>query len=381
MNRARRVGLIAAVLLLVAASSAAWWRFGRAVPVGMVVVQTGAVAVRVTGPGSVQARVPVTLASRVTAAVTAVHADVGDVVRAGQPLVTLDDRDLRARRDAVQSQRAAQARNVEAAEATLRRAEADLALARSRQQRDAELQASGFVSTAGLDGSRAALDAAVAAAEGAAASLAARRAEMATTEHELAAAEAAQSFTRLDAPLDAVVIQRLAEPGNTVVPGTPVLRLVDPATVWIAMRVDEAVLGRLRPGQPATVRLRSGQTLNGEVARIARQSDAATREVEVHIALAQVPGHFVIDQEAEVTVAAGEVQGLRVPVDALLRDRQGRLGVLRIDDGRTRFVAVGAGPSDGEALLVEGELAAGARVVSPAAGLREGMRVRAADAG
>lgn len=376
MNRQRWAAALLGLALASLAAGAGWWRFGRAVPVPVVTVAEGAVALRVVGPGTVQARVPVTLAARLTATVTAVNADVGDSVHAGDLLVTLDDRDLRARRDTVAAQRGTQARNIEAAEAALRKAQADLALARSRAQRDAVLQAQGFVSAAGLDSTQAALDAAVAAEQSAAAALAARRAELAASAHDLAAADVTASFAQLRAPTDALVVQRLVEPGSTVVPGTPLLRLVDPASVWVGMRVDEAQLAALQPGQPARIRLRSGVEHAGRVARIARQSDAATREIEVHVRFDSVPAAFAIDQQAEVTVMAGEQRGLRVPASALLRNRDGHPGVLQLADGRARFVPVKPGASDGEQLLLADGPAAGTPVVAVAAGVRDGMRVQ-----
>lgn len=376
MTRTRGTALAVALVLLAVLAAAGWWRFGRAVPVQTAVVAEGAVALRIVGPGSVQARVPITLGSRITATVTAVHADVGDRVAAGAVLVTLDDRDLRARRDTVAGQRSTQARNIEAAEAALRKAQAELALARSRAQRDAELQAKGFVSMAGLDSSRAALDAAIAGEQNAVATLAARQAELAASAHDLAAAEVSASFAQLRAPVDALVVQRLVEPGSTVVSGAPLLRLVDPASVWVAMRVDEAQLAALQPGQPARIRLRSGSEHAGRIARIARQSDAATREIEVHVAFDAVPERFAIDQEAEVTVLAGEARGLRVPATALVRSRDGAPGVLVVDGGRVRFVRVTPGATDGEQLLIADGPAAGALLAAPATGLRDGMRVR-----
>ena len=90
------------------------------------------------------------------------------------------------------------------------------------------------------------------------------------------------------------VVQRLGEVGNTVVPGTPLLKIVDPDSLWVATRVDESVIGRVKPGQSASILLRSGETLPGKVARIARQSDAATRELDVHVAFDTPPQRFAI---------------------------------------------------------------------------------------
>ena len=110
-------------------------------------------------------------------------------------------------------------------------------------------------------------------------------------------------------------------------PGTPLFKLVDPRSLWVATRVDEAVVGRVQPGQVASIRLRSGDVLPGKVARISRQSDAATRELEVHVAFDTVPERFAIDQEAEVRIDVGEDRGLRVPLAALTPDEATSPGV------------------------------------------------------
>jgi ABC-type lipoprotein export system ATPase subunit len=61
------------------------------------------------------------------------------------------------------------------------------------------------------------------------------------------------------APIDGVVVQRQTEAGTTVVTGTPILRLVDPATLWVAMRADESVVSRVQIGQNARLQLCSGE--------------------------------------------------------------------------------------------------------------------------
>lgn len=376
----RKRGRIVAVAVLAgalaAAAGAAWWRFGRAVPVAVVEAAQGRVMLRVLGPATLQARVPVTLAARITATVKEVRVDVGDVVRRGQVVALLDDRDLAARRGVVGGQQVALARNISAAAASVAKAQADLELARSRQQRDAELLRTGFVSQAVLDASNAALQAASAGLDNARAAHAAREAEGQALTQEGRYADTVLSFTRLAAPMDGVVIARQAEVGATVVPGSALLRLVDPATLWMAMRVDESVVGRVQVGQPAAIRMRTGETLAGKVARIARQSDAATRELEVHVAFDTPPERFAIDQEAEIAIATGQAAGVVVPSAALTRDRQGRPGVLVVAAGRTEFRPVRPGASEGERVLVAGTLAAGERVVARAEGVMAGMRVQ-----
>jgi RND family efflux transporter MFP subunit len=184
------------------------------------------------------------------------------------------------------------------------------------------------------------------------------------------------SYARIAAPMDGVVIQRLAEVGSTVSPGTPLMKIVDPQSLWVATRVDESVVGRVQPGQVASIRLRSGELLPGKVARVSRQSDAATRELDVHVAFDVVPQRFAIDQEAEVSIAVGEDRGVLVPLSALTRDRAGRQGVLVVDAGRTRFQPVETAGADVRQALVRQGLAGGESVVSAAEGVTANQRVR-----
>lgn len=375
----RRAGLIALLgLLLAVAIGAGYWRFGRAAEVRVVTAVQGTLPAYVVGPGSLQARIPVTLGARINATVSQVHVDVGDEVRRGQLLVTLDDRDLSARRGAVSGQQESVLRNIEGARATLAKAQVDLALARSKQRRDVELLARGFISQTAADTSTATLDGAAAGVESARSALAAREADARTLAQEARYADTVLSYTRVVAPMDGVVVQRLSEAGNTVVPGTPLLKIVDPRTLWIATRVDESVMSRIAPGQPASIRLRSGEVLPGKVSRIARQSDAATRELDVHVAFDEIPQRFAIDQEAEVSIAVGEDSGVVVPLAALTRDRSGRPGVLVIDAGRTRFQPVDTAGTDARQVLVRKGLAGGEALVGVAAGVAANQRVKPA---
>jgi RND family efflux transporter MFP subunit len=378
-NRLLIAAGVAAVLLVVAVG-VGYLRFGRAVAVPVIEAVQGKVAQRVVGPGTVQARVPVTLAARITATVRQLNADVGDTVRRGQELALLDDRDLAARRGVVGGQQLALARNLDAAKAAVAKAQAELDLARSKQQRDAELLSKGFVSQAVLDASNATASAAVANLDNARAAQSARVADAQTLVQEGRYSDTLLSFARIAAPMDGVIISRQAEVGSTVVPGSTLFRMVDPATLWIAMRVDESVVGRVQIGQAASIRLRTGEMLTGKVARIARQSDAATRELEVNVAFDVPPARFAIDQEAEVSIAAGELVGIVVPPTALMRDRTGRQGVLVVVDSRSEFRPVQTGASDAQRVLIGKGLAVGERIVAVADDVKAGMRVKALDA-
>lgn len=349
-------------LLALAVATAVWW-FMRPDPAPPVTVSQGEVELRVSGPGTVQARVPLTVSARVAAQVVSLHADHGDLVRRGQPLAVLDDRDLAAKRAAASGARESIARNIAAAQASVAKAQADLELARSRHRRDADLKGAGFISESAYDASALGMRAAEAALDNAAALLAARRAEARTVAEDARYAETLWSHTRISAPMDGLVIQRAVEVGSTVAPGSALFRLVDPATLWVAARIDEALVGAIEEGMPARILMRSGEEHTGRVARISRQSDAATRELEVNVAFDAPPARFAIDQEAEVSIAVGSERGPAVPVAALV-SRDGRQGVFVMREGRKVFQPVRIAASDGRIAIVAEGLEAGAKLAA-----------------
>lgn len=155
------------------------------------------------------------------------------------------------------------------------------------------------------------------------------------------------------------------------------LKLVDPKTLWAATRVDESMVGRIQLGQAASVRMRTGELRAGKVARIARQSDAATREMEIDVAFDAPPERFAIDQEAEVTIDAGLDRGVVVPLAALARDASGRQGVFVVAAQRARFQPVETGSADAERAIVRKGLTPGEAIVASAQGVKDGQRVRA----
>ncbi|OGI42424.1 MAG: hypothetical protein A2V92_03470 [Candidatus Muproteobacteria bacterium RBG_16_65_31] len=346
-NIPRKTSLIVFGAALVLAATAGWWSLGGQ-SVAVIRAGEGTLDEFVRGPARVQARAPVTLSARVTAAVIAITVDVGGRVRKGQVLVQLDDRDTRAR--------------VAAAAAAQARARADLALAGSNERRDREVFEKGYISQAAM--------------EAAATLRAAKEAEVAAATQELRYAETLASYARLTAPMDGVVVARLAEPGDTVAPGTPILRLVDPATLQAVARIDETEAGRVQPGMPAMIRLRAGGEVAGKVARIALEADAAAREFAVEIAFDGPPARFAIDQEAEVTIRVGAARGLLIPLSAVIR-QDGRPGVLLVREGRARFQPIETGASGNGMVLVRKGLSAGDLVVRAAQTVKQGARVRA----
>jgi HlyD family secretion protein len=342
----------------------------------VVVVAEGAIEEEVKGPGAVSSETEVTVSSRLTGVVERVLAQEGDHVKQGQLLVALDQRDLSARAAGARSSAAAARQNVAVAEAGVQKAQADLTLAQSHFGREEEVFRAGHLSEAALDIATAALRVAQSAEKNARAVVDAREQEARRAADEARYADTIQTHAQLSAPLTGLVTRRQVEVGTTVVPGNTLFRIVDDQAVSVATRVDVSQMGRVRTGQIARIRLASGGTASGSVARISHEADPVTRDQEVRVRFDQPPAHLTLNEEAEVVISIGEARGLVIPGSALVA-AGGVDGVLEVQDGRAVRVEVRVGATgQGKALILSG-LGAGDQVLAHPEKVKAGQRVRA----
>lgn len=263
---------------------------------------------QVYGLGTVEAKVLSRVGFEPVGRVAAVLVDHGDRVRAGQALAHLESGPQQARLDRAEAQRKQAAAAVVQARAEVTRAEAILSQRQATDRRKQALVKSGTVPVEVAE--EAHTEVRVAAAQ-----VDLARAAVGVAESALEAAEAAVAVERAElgrhtlfAPFDAVVVDRLLEPGSVLAPGQPVLVLADPETVWTEIYVDEALAGPLRVGQRATITLRSrpGETFPGRIARIGLEADRVGEERRVYIAFDHVPEAFVLGEQAEALITVSE---------------------------------------------------------------------------
>jgi multidrug resistance efflux pump len=78
------------------------------------------------------------------------------------------------------------------------------------------------------------------------------------------------------APMSGVVVQRLANPGDTLAQGQAIVTLVDPSRLWVQAQIEETKISRLRVGQPVDVHVDTlGINLPGRVLAVDRASAAS----------------------------------------------------------------------------------------------------------
>lgn len=298
-------------------------------------VQARAIEPALFGIGTVEARRTQRLGATLPARVRGLSVDVGDAVRAGQVLGELDPVDLDER---LRAQDAARGR----AQAALREAQARQAFAAEQARRYANLLAARSTSEENARAKQQELASADA-------QLTAAREEVRRMDAEQAALRAQRGQWRLVAASDGVVTAREVEPGSTVVAGQTVLELVDPRSLWINVRLDQARAKGLAHDLPARVALRSrpGQALAARVLRVEPKADAITEEMLAKVVLDQAPAALPpLGELAEVTIHLPPLASTPVVPNAALQRQDGRTGVWKIADGRARFTPVQIGRAD-----------------------------------
>ena len=330
---------------------------------------------KVHGPGTVQCKVPVTVSAKITGILEKLYADQGDRVSKGQLLAELDAIELKARVAATQAAKSRAQRDLARAQADMVKAQANLGLAQSNYQRDLEVFKPGYISQASFDTTKAQLRVAESEVTAFQATVAALQASVKQAESETHAAEALHGYTRIVAPMDGLITVRKAEVGTTVAPGSPIFQMVNLDQIWVAAWIDATQVTQLREGQPAAIKLRSGRLFQGEVARLNKEADTVTRELEVDVKFEKLPDPLVIGEEAEVDIATGGVKAPAVPLAAIM-ERDGKTGVLVVEQGRIVFRRVKPGPNDGKRIAILEGLKEGDLVVAQPANLKPGTRVQ-----
>lgn len=136
-----------------------------------------------------------------------------------------------------------------------------------------------------------------------------------------------RSYAVLKAPINGVVMERLAEEGNLLQVGDDIVRLGDFQQVKVIVQVSERLLSQLRIGQKTQVTLDAfpQRSFTGKIARISPLANATSRLLPVEIVMAnngKIGGGLL----ARVNLSPPQKQPVQVPASALQTQQRGRPG-------------------------------------------------------
>ncbi len=298
-------------------------------------VRRAVVPVHAEAVGTVRSRRTTRVSPRIMGTILEVRAEVGTPVKRDALLAMIDVREAEAR--------------LAAARAGLAQAEAVYVRASAEMRRTSELFAKKAATQEALESATADHDTAKAALDGAA--------------EAVKGAEIVVSYAEIRAPLDGVVAEKLAEPGDLALPGRPILVLSDPADLRLEAEVREYLTPLLNVGTPVEVVFGAplDETHVTQVEERAPEADPATRTFRVKAPLPAGsrarPGNF-----GRLRFAAGERETILIPAAAVTRLGQLETVVVAAE-GRLAVRHVRTGAAVGDELEVLSGLAEGEEVV------------------
>jgi RND family efflux transporter MFP subunit len=323
--------------------------------VNVITVRSSGATRPLTLPGETAAWYESTLYARVTGYVARWFVDIGDHVRQGQILATIETPELDADLAAARAELVAAQAQVK-----VRAAEAEFANSTNERWRDSP---KGVVSDQEREGKRADYDSAVA-------KLNAARAQVALDQARVDRFTALAQFKQVTAPFDGTVTERRVDIGNLVTAGstngnTLLYRLSQETPMRVFADVPQSAAGELmKAGIPVQITASSipGRIFSGEIARTAKaiNPQARTLRVEVDIPNADqalVPGMYV-----DVGFALQSTNLVQVPAAALVFRSSGPQVAVVNDAGRVSFRKVTIARDDGNMVELGSGLSPGDKV-------------------
>ncbi len=276
--------LIIVVLVLVAAGAGIWAYWLRTATTEPVVttqpLSRGDVVETVGATGTLEAVETVDVGTQVSGVVEALYADFNSIVKRGQVIAKLDPQ-------LIQTQIEQQSANVARAEADLERLRVSLADAKQKLVRAQQMAEKQLIPATELETAEVNVKSAEAQIRSSEAALTQARAQLNNQKVNL-------NYTTITAPIDGIVISRNVDQGQTVAASmnAPTLYIIaaDLTKMQVVANIDEADVGRMRPGQHVTFRVDAypSDTFIGAVSQV-RLQPAVVQNVVTYSTVITVP--------------------------------------------------------------------------------------------
>jgi RND family efflux transporter MFP subunit len=331
-------------------------------------------------PGNIQAITEAPILARADGYVKQRLADIGDRVKAGQPVAEIEAPELDEQVNQSQAAFEQAQASLEQALANDEQGKANAELARVNAQRWGNLVTRGIVSKQENDLYQTQYHAQVANVRALDKAVLAQRSSVTAAQANLARLQRMGSYRMVRAPFDGVITQRNVDVGALVSTGSTLLyRIAQTDTLRTYLNVPQSGASSIRPGQMAllTVANLPGRTFTGVIARTSNSLDPGSRTLLVEVRVPNKDGALLPGMYAQVNLSNKRVNPpLVVPSEALVVHSDGTLVALLGPDQTVHLQKITIGRDYGDRLEVINGLRDGDTIVlNPGDLAREGVKV------
>jgi RND family efflux transporter MFP subunit len=271
--------------------------------------------------GEIRAEHEPVLGFRIPGKIVERKVSAGQRVKAGQVLMRLDPLDQGLQADAAQAQ---------------------YRLANSDAERYRKLYKKGFVSAAALDAREAALQSVKA------------QAELAHNQTK---------YTELRAGEDGIVEVVLADAGQVVSAGQPVLRIARAGEAEAAIDIPEDQLAGRHVGDAAEVQVGDGPFMKAHLRELSQSADAMSRTYPARVAFDEIPAHAALGMTARVRFKQAAQGALVIPLSAVYQDGKQTAVWIVAENHSVSLRRVGVSAYRDDGAVITSGLKAGERIV------------------
>jgi HlyD family secretion protein len=271
------IGLL--IVAAIGAGAGAYYvrRGGGDVQVITAPITRGDIVDTVGATGTLQALNTVQVGSQVSGNIQWLGADFNTIVRKGQKIAELDPSLFQAQVEQASANLAQARANLVKAESDLDRTKVQLTDAQQKYTRAKELAAKSLLPQSDLDAAKIAVDSAQASLSSQQATVAQAQAAVTQSQASVNQNKVNLQHTIITAPIDGIITQRSVDVGQTVAASlqSPTLFIIaaDLTKMQVNANIDEADVGRIRPGQHVTFHVDAypTETFEGTVSQIRLQ--------------------------------------------------------------------------------------------------------------
>lgn len=302
--------------------------------------------------GIVHAEFEPNLSFRVNGKIITRNVDIGQAVKQGQVLASLDQTDYKLSADSANAQLASAKSNYVTQEANL--------------ERYKQLLAQNFVSQAQYDTQKAQFDSA--------------KAQYEQAKNQLSNSDNQVNYTTLKAPSDGVITSINMDAGQVVSSGLTVATMAVSGSKEVAIELPEAQINDYKVGMPAEVKLwATNKEYSGSIRTINQASDQQTRTFTARIVIKDADDNIKYGMAADVTLTPmNSSKGIELPLNSIYADG-GKTSVWVLDaSSNANQVPVTVLETDGNSVKVQSNvLKNGDKVVSAGANfIHQGQKLK-----
>lgn len=147
--------------------------------------------------------------------------------------------------------------------------------------------------------------------------------------------------TKIKAPFDGVIDDRMVDVGDYLAPGQPCATVIDLDPFLVVGQVSEKDVTQVKIGDTGWAKLTTGERVEGKVRFVAKSTDQATRTFRLELEIPNPNGTVRDGVTAEIHINGGKVEAHRISPAILSLDDKGGIGIRILDEKkRVRFVTV-----------------------------------------